>query len=66
MKKRKRNLTAEQRAAIGEALADVRAELGAIRGVFEVRLERMAAWEAAEARRKQRLRKLTFGVLGRA
>jgi hypothetical protein len=65
MKKRKRNLTPEQRVALREALQDVRMELGAIRLVFERRLEKMASWEAAEARRNERLRRLTFGLLGR-
>jgi len=65
-RKRKRSLTPEQRAALRESLADVRAELGTIRAVLESRLDRLASWEAAEERRRARLRRLTFGLLGRA
>jgi hypothetical protein len=64
--KRKRNLTPEQRRQLTESLSDVRAELGAIRAVFERRLDRLASWEATEERRRARLRRLTFGLLGRA
>jgi hypothetical protein len=63
---RKRNLTAEQRVALREGLRDVQAELRGIRGILERRLQRLAAWEAAAARRKERLRRLTFGLLGRS
>ncbi len=62
----KRNLTPEQREALRDGLADVRAELGGIRAIFESRLVRLAEWEAAEERRRARLRRLTFGLLGRA
>jgi hypothetical protein len=41
-------------------------ESRAFREMYERRLERMAAWEAAEERRRARLRRLTFGLLGRA
>ena len=34
------------------------------REMYERRLQRIAAWEAAEERRKERLRRLTFGLLG--
>ena len=36
------------------------------REMYERRLQRHAEWEAAEARRKERLRRLTFGILGRS
>ena len=36
------------------------------RAMYERRLERHAQWEASEARRRARLRRLTFGLLGRA
>jgi len=36
------------------------------REMYERRLQRLAEWDAAEARRKERLRRLTFGILGRS
>jgi hypothetical protein len=66
MKKRKRNnLTPDERRELRESLTDVRAELGAIRILFERRLDGLASWEAVEERRRARLRRLTFGLLGR-
>jgi hypothetical protein len=66
MKKRKRNnLTPDERRELRESLADARAELGAIRILFERRLDGLASWEAVEERRRARLRRLTFGLLGR-
>jgi len=41
-------------------------EAQAFREMYERRLQRMAEWEAAEERRRARLRRLTFGLLGRA
>ena len=35
------------------------------RAMAERRLARLAAWDEAETRRQERLRRLTFGVLGR-
>jgi hypothetical protein len=66
MKKRRKSLTAEQRAALSRSLADVRAELGGIRAILERRLAEMELWEADEARRRARLRQITFGLLGRS
>ena len=43
-----------------------RAEEGrSFREMYERRLRRIAAREEAEARRRERLRRLTFGLLGR-
>ena len=36
------------------------------REMYERRLQRQAEWDAAEARRKVRLRRLSFGLLGRS
>ena len=36
------------------------------REMYERRLQRIAAWEAAEERRRARLRRLTLGLLGRS
>jgi hypothetical protein len=41
-------------------------ESRAFREMYERRLQRHAEWEAAETRRKERLRRLTFGLLGRS
>ena len=35
------------------------------RAMAERRLARLAAWDEAEAQRRKRLRRLTFGLLGR-
>lgn len=36
------------------------------REMYERRLQRIAEWEAAEERRRARLRRLTLGLLGRS
>ena len=36
------------------------------REMYERRMQRIAAEDAAEARRRERLRRLTFGLLGRS
>jgi hypothetical protein len=36
------------------------------REMYVRRLQRLAEWDATEARRKARLRRLTFGLLGRS
>jgi hypothetical protein len=36
------------------------------RAMYERRMERIAESDAAEERRRQRLRRLTFGLLGRS
>jgi len=48
-----------------ETLARWEEEAREFREMYERRLERHAAWEAAEAKRMERLRRLTFGLLGR-
>jgi regulator of replication initiation timing len=63
---KKKNLTPEQRRALADSLAEVKAELGNIRTVLERRLERKAELDADDERRRARLRRLTFGLLGRA
>ena len=66
MKRRRKKLTTEQRVALRAALGDVQGDLREMRGIFERILARMAASEVLEARRKERLRRLTFGLLGRS
>ncbi len=58
MAKRKRRIDPEERAYWDEVGRQ-------FREMYERRVERIAAWEAADARRKERLRRLTFGLLGR-
>ncbi len=36
------------------------------REMYERRIQRLAEWDAAEERRRARLRRLTFGFLGRS
>jgi hypothetical protein len=40
-------------------------EARAFREMYERRLQRHAEWQAAEERRRARLRRLSFGLLGR-
>ena len=55
----KRKIDPEERAYWAQVSRDFRA-------MYERRMQRIAEWEAAEARRKERLRRLTFGLLGRS
>ena len=54
----KRKIDPEERAYWAQVSRDFRA-------MYERRMQRIAEWEAAEERRRQRLRRLTFGLLGR-
>jgi hypothetical protein len=55
----KKGIDPEERARWAE-------ESKAFREMYERRLQRHAEWEAAEERRRARIRRLTFGLLGRA
>jgi hypothetical protein len=54
----KRRIDPEERAYWAQVGRDFRA-------MYERRVERIAEEDAVEARRKERLRRLTFGLLGR-
>jgi hypothetical protein len=54
----KRRIDPEERAYWAQVSRDFRA-------MYERRMQRIAEEDAAEARRKERLRRLTFGLLGR-
>lgn len=54
----KRKFDPEERAYWAQVSRDFRA-------MYERRMQRIAEEDAAEARRKERLRRLTFGLLGR-
>ncbi len=62
---RKRKLTSEERKRLARAFAAMRADVGELRSVFETAAERLRSLEADERRRRARLRRLTFGLLGR-
>jgi hypothetical protein len=55
----KRKIDPEERAYWAQVSRDFRA-------MSERRLQRLAEWDATEARRKARLRRLSFGFLGRS
>jgi hypothetical protein len=65
MAKRKRNLTSEELRRLRSLLTGVRDDLREIQHVFERRLAAHAEAQELRAGRKERLRRLTFGLLGR-
>lgn len=62
---KKRRLTTEERKRLAHAFAGMRADVGELRLVFEAAAERLRAAEADTRRRRARLRRRTFGLLGR-
>ena len=62
---RKRKLTSEERERLAQVFSAMRSDVGELRAVFETVAERLGALEADERRRRARLRRLTFGLLGR-
>ena len=61
----KRKLTSEERRRLREAFAGMRSDLGELRSLLESAAERLRQAEADDLRRRARLRRLTFGLLGR-
>ena len=61
----KRKLTTEERRKLRDAFAGIRSDLGDLRLLLQGVAERLRQAEADELRRRARLRRLTFGVLGR-
>ena len=61
----KRKLTSAERKRLRTAFAGMRADLREMRSLLEVTAERLRQAEAREVRRRARLRRLTFDVLGR-
>jgi hypothetical protein len=62
---RKRKLTIEERKRLARAFAGMRSDLGELRSVFEAAAERLRLAEEEECQRRARLRRLSFGLLGR-
>ena len=62
---RKRKLTSEERERLAHVVSGMRADVGELRAMFEAVAERSRVAEADERRRRARLRRLTFGLLGR-
>jgi len=63
--KRKRKMTPEERRAYEEQKAFWAKEDAEIREIFARREVRLREWDEHQARRRARLRRLTFGLLGR-
>jgi hypothetical protein len=61
----KRKPTPEERRKLREAFASMRSDVGELRALFERVADRLRQAEAEELRRRERLRRLTFGLLGR-
>jgi hypothetical protein len=61
----RRKLTNEERRRLREAFAGMQSDLRELRSVLEAAAERLGRQEAVQLRRRARLRRLTFGLLGR-
>jgi hypothetical protein len=61
----RRKLTNEERRQLREAFAGMRSDFRELRSVLEEAAERLGRQEAVQLRRRARLRRLTFGLLGR-
>ena len=62
----RKRLTPEQRRALREALSELREGMRELRLLFERIETRQQLAREIEARRRARLRRLTFGLLGRS
>ncbi|HLB04409.1 MAG TPA: hypothetical protein VJK66_05265 [Gaiellaceae bacterium] len=65
MAKKRKSLTPDERAALRQLFRELRNEMAVIRGVLEKRLDAFETSRMREIRRRERLRRLTFGLLGR-
>ena len=61
----KRKLTNEERRRLREAFSGMQSDLRELRTLLEAAAERLGRQGATELRRRARLRKMTFGLLGR-
>ena len=61
----KRKMTDDERRKLRESFAGMRSDLGDLRLLLEGAAERLRQQEADDLRRRARLRRLTFGLLGR-
>ncbi len=61
----KRNMTNEERRRLRDALSGIRSDLGELRVLLKGPAQRLRKAEAEDLRRRARLRRLTFGLLGR-
>ena len=62
----RKRLTPEQRRALREALSELREGMRELRLLFERIEARQQLAREIESRRRARLRRLTFGLLGRS
>ena len=63
--KRKRKMTPEEREADEARKAESAKNVAEAKEIFARREERLRDWDEYVARRRARLRRLTFGLLGR-
>ncbi len=61
----RRKLTNEERRRLREAFAGMQSDLSELRSVLEAAADRLGRQEAVQLRRRARLRRLSFGLLGR-
>ena len=62
---KKKKLTSDQRRRLRAILVEMRSAFGEMRALLEAAAERARETETAAMRRRARLRRLTFGLLGR-
>jgi hypothetical protein len=58
-------MTPEERRAYHEREAEIAKNVAEARAIFARREQRLREWDEQVARRRARLRRLTFGLLGR-
>jgi hypothetical protein len=61
----KKKLTSDQRSRLRAIFVEMRSDFGEMRELLDAAAERARETETAALRRRARLRRLTFGLLGR-
>ncbi|HUG65705.1 MAG TPA: hypothetical protein VMK83_10845 [Gaiellaceae bacterium] len=65
MKRKRKKMTPEEREAYEARKAESAKNVDEARAIFARREQRLREWDEYVARRRARLRRLTFGLLGR-
>ncbi|MFO7571004.1 MAG: hypothetical protein R6W48_00185 [Gaiellaceae bacterium] len=65
MKRKRKKLTPDEREAYEARNAEIAQNVAEAKEIFARREQRLREWDEYMARRRARLRRLTFGLLGR-